>query len=70
MMIVYNDNSQMPHGYHQGKLLKDVPPGYLLLIYESMYNSRPSSDYPLSEYIHSNLSRLKSQNEQHKTKNS
>jgi len=50
----------MPHGYHQGKMLKDVPPGYLLLIYESMYNSKPSSEYPLSEYIHANLSSLKS----------
>lgn len=62
-MMKFNDDSAMPHGYHQGKQLKDVPPGYLLLIYESLYNSRPSTDFPLSEYIHRNIDKLKRKND-------
>lgn len=55
----YSHDSQMPHGFYQGKQLKEVPPGYLLLIYESLYNGKPSTDYPLSIYIHINIDQLK-----------
>ena len=61
MRMKYNHDSEMPHGFYKGIQLKYVPAGYLLLIFESMYNNKKSDDYPLSEYIYNNISKLKLQ---------
>ena len=54
-----SDDSQMPHGFHQGKKMSEVPPGYLLLIFESRYNKQADCGSPVAEYIGSRVDKLK-----------
>lgn len=35
-MTRFTDNTVMPFGKHKGRLLKDVPPDYLLWLYDKM----------------------------------
>lgn len=50
-----DDNTPMPFGIHKGKKLANVPPKYLIWLYETGMHGQ------LKEYIEDNLDVLKKQ---------
>jgi len=54
-VIPVNDKTPMPFGKHKGKQLQDVPPSYLLWLFDSCN--------PLCEYIEKNRDLLEKEAE-------
>jgi uncharacterized protein (DUF3820 family) len=58
---VMDDNSRMPYGKYQNTKMANVPPDYLIWLYE---NNKCAGD--VRKYIHENLSILKEELEYNK----
>jgi uncharacterized protein (DUF3820 family) len=64
MKTKMDDNSIMPFGKHKGEKLANVPPGYLLYLYDAGYLRGE-----LKKYAEDNIAVLKFQKEQEEKRN-